>query len=42
LPAGCRPPAIGPGKRPLDVCFRVLWHSPLTAPDRSGTLHIPR
>ncbi len=24
LPAGLRPSAIGPGKRPLDVCFRVL------------------
>jgi hypothetical protein len=33
LPAGFRPPAIGPGKRPPDVCFRVLWQR-----QKSGTI----
>jgi hypothetical protein len=33
LPAGLRPSAIGPGKRPLDVCFRVLWRP---APSPTG------
>ena len=28
LPAGLRPSAIGPGKRPPDVCFRVLRPTP--------------
>ncbi len=35
LPAGLRPPAIGPGKRPPDVCFRVLW-CPAPVPYRKG------
>ena len=32
LPAGLRPSAIGPGKGPPDLCFRVLWHSGKPAP----------
>jgi hypothetical protein len=35
LPAGLRPSAFGPGKRPLDVCFRVLWRS-APIPYRNG------